>query len=196
MKTSKTILIFLLVFTLFIGCSKEKETKFDKEKYRTELAGLSRDYLLGLKSILKKNLKRSGPVKAITVCSDTASDLTNMFANAMQLNVRRVSFKNRNPNNIPDEIETKVLHKYEKLLKEGKLNEKTETFDTYTLGGKKIIRYMKPIIVDSPCLNCHGNKTNIKKEVAKIIQKNYPEDKAINYVKGDLRGAVSITKEL
>ena len=196
MKNIKIILISALTFLVIFCCTKEKEVELDKEKIRTEFAGLARDYTLGLKSILKKNLKRGGLLQAVTVCSDTASDLTKMFADAMGLDVRRVSFKNRNPNNVPDEIEEKVLREYEELLSKGKLNEKTETFEEYVINGKKVLRYMKPIVVDDACLNCHGNENQISQEVANIIKKNYPDDKAVNFSKGDLRGAISITQKL
>ncbi len=192
----KTISILIIFAFVVFSCTKEKKVELDKEKYKTEFANLSRDYLLGLKSILKKNLKSGGSLQAVIVCSDTASDLTKMLSDAVDLNIKRVSFKNRNPNNIPDEIEAKILHSYEKLLLQGKLSESTETFGEYEINGERILRYMKPIFVDTPCLNCHGGSSNISKEVADVINKNYPEDKAINYVKGELRGAVSITKEL
>ena len=192
----KIISVLIIVAFVVFGCTKEKKEELDKEKYKKEFANLSRDYLLGLKSILKKNLKSGGPLQAVSVCSDTAADLTNMLSDAVDLKIKRVSLKNRNPNNIPDEIETKILHSYENLLLRGMLNESTETFGEYEINGEKVLRYMKPIIVDIPCLSCHGGSGNISKEVADVIKKNYPEDKAINYVKGDLRGAVSITKVL
>jgi len=184
-----------LLLVIF-GCANEKNIEPDKDKIRTEFAGLARDYTLGLKSILKKNLQSGGPLQAINVCSDTASDLTIMFADAMDLDVRRVSIKNRNPNNVPDQFEAKVLLEYEELLLNGNLNEKTETFDEYSINGKTVLRYMKPIIVDNACLNCHGNNNQISQEVADIITEKYPDDKAVNYTKGDLRGAVSITQRL
>lgn len=196
MKNVKIISISAIVFLMIFGCTKEKDVELDNEKIRSKFAGLARDYTLGLKSILKKNMKSGGPLKAITVCADTASDLTKMFADAMGLDVRRVSLKNRNPKNIPDEVETKILLNYEKLLSEGKLDEKTETFEEYVINGEKVLRYMKPLIIDAPCLNCHGNENQISQEVANIIKENYPDDKALNFAIGDLRGAVSITKKL
>ena len=54
----------------------------------------------------------------------------------------------------------------------------------------------KPILVQAPCLNCHGSREQIVPEVLQIIDKRYQNDKAVNYQIGDLRGAVSIQKVL
>lgn len=180
----------------FVSCSAEKKEEKSIETYHKELKKYANDYLFGLKAVLKRNMKNGGPYNGVTVCADTASDLTDMFSKAIEFDVRRISFKNRNPNNVPDEIETKILHDYELLAKENKLTKDTETFGKYIVNGKKVLRYVKPIIVDKKCLKCHGNTQNISKDVRTIIKTKYPDDKAVNYSVGDLRGAVSITKIL
>ena len=193
----KIIILIGISFFLFISCNKE--TKMDEkslEEYHQEFKKYTSDYLTGLKAVLKRNIKIGGPIKGVTVCADTASDLTDMFSDAIELKVKRVSFKNRNPNNVPDEIEAKVLHKYEALLKKNKLTSGTETFGKYNLNGKEILRYMKPIIIEKKCLVCHGNKKTIPKNVSKFLKIKYPNDKATNYSVGELRGVISITKEL
>ncbi len=88
-----------------------------------------------------------------------------MFSDIIGLKVKRVSFKNRNPKNVPDEIESKILHTYETLMKKNKLTYQTETFGKYNLNGKEILRYMKPIIIEKKCLICHGNKKTIPEDV-------------------------------
>ncbi len=193
----KIFLLSVISFFVFTSCSKEE--KVDKktlEDYHQEFKKYAADYLFGLKAVLKRNLKSGGPIQGVTVCADTASDLTKMFSDAIELDVRRVSFKNRNPENIPDEVESEILHKYENLLKKNKLTSDVETFGKYKLDGKEILRYMKPIIVEKKCLKCHGNMKTIPQNVRSFLKKKYPKDKAVNYKVGDLRGAISITKEL
>jgi len=53
---------------------------------------------------------------------------------------------------------------------------------------------MRPIIIGAACLKCHGNEEKISGEVKELIVKKYPDDKAVGYKNGDLRGAVSIKK--
>jgi len=193
---SKFFLIAIVFFVSFVSCSTEKKNEKNIEVYREEFKKFANDYLVGLKAVLKRNIKNGGPYHGVTVCADTASDLTDMFSEAIELNVKRVSFKNRNPQNVPDEIEAKILYEYEALLKSNKLTKNTETFGKYVVNGKEVIRYMKPIVVEKKCLKCHGNYKNIPEDVRFFLKAKYPNDKAVNYSVGQLRGAVSITKEL
>jgi hypothetical protein len=114
----------------------------------------------------------------------------------MKLEVKRVSFNNRNSENFPDEFEKEGIKEFEKLFAENKINSETEIIKKINVDGKESIRFMKPIIIEAPCLNCHGSENEIIPEVKDLIQKKYPYDKATGYKIGDLRGAISITKKL
>jgi hypothetical protein len=52
---------------------------------------------------------------------------------------------------------------------------------------------MRPIRLTNPrCLNCHGKPENLAPEVKEMLAHLYPEDKAVGYELGDLRGAFSV----
>lgn len=189
-------LIALLIVSALIFVSCKQEVKFDEKKYSEEFRGYAKEYLLGLKSVLMKNMHEGGPIKAVTVCADTASDLTKLYAETMNLEIKRVSFKNRNENNQPDNFEKESLKKFEELFAVNKINAETEIIKKVNVDGKESIRYVKPILVEAPCLNCHGSANEIIPEVKELIQKKYSNDKATGYKIGDLRGAISITKKL
>ncbi|MBK8944140.1 MAG: DUF3365 domain-containing protein [Ignavibacteriae bacterium] len=189
-------LITLLITTILFFVSCKQEDKFDEKKYSEEFRGYAKEYLVGLKTVLMKNMHEGGPLKAVTVCSDTAADLTKLYSETMKLKVKRVSYKNRNSENYPDEYEQKGIDEFIKLLSENNLNEKTEIIKKINVNGEESIRYLKPILIEAPCLNCHGNENEIIAEVKDVIKKNYPDDKAIGYKIGDLRGAISITQKL
>jgi len=55
-------------------------------------------------------------------------------------------------------------------------------------------RYMKAIQTGGLCLACHGS--SVTPEVKKVIQHYYPEDKAIGFNVGDIRGAFTLIKQL
>jgi len=55
---------------------------------------------------------------------------------------------------------------------------------------EKTLIYIKAIPVKEVCLNCHGN--NVSKEVLRQIKEYYPDDKAIGYQLGEIRGAFSV----
>ena len=128
------------------------------------------------------------------MCSDTAQVLTNDFGFKKGVYIKRVSFRNRNKNNVPDEFEAKVLKGFERTKKDGELTTNTEYFEIIKENDHQYLRYMKPIILSEACLKCHGIEEKISAEVRDMISKRYPDDKAVGYKNGDLRGALSIKK--
>jgi hypothetical protein len=192
----KLIFIALFFFSLFyFGCGEKPEPEIT-DTLKAGLQKDAKDFTESLKSILMKEIQTNGIISAVSVCSDTAQILTNNYGITKGIFIKRVSFKNRNPNNQPDEFEAKALKYFEELKSSGKLDETSEYFDIVEDNGVKVIRYFKPIIVQAPCLNCHGSAMEIMPDVKKIIESKYPSDKALNYKVGDLRGAISIQKAL
>jgi uncharacterized protein YktA (UPF0223 family) len=96
--------------------------------------------------------------------------------------LRQVSSKYRNPKNKPDKFEEKALAEFEKD------KNLSEYKGVDNIDGQKVLRYLIPLHIEEACLKCHS----AKETVPKIIQEDYPEDKATDYVFGDLRGAISV----
>lgn len=187
--------LFPIVLLIFAGCSEKPETEIT-EQTRNELRQDAGEFMESLKTVLVKEMQTNGITAAVSVCSDTAQILTGNYGMNKDIYIKRVSFKNRNSGNYPDEFETKGLKYFEDLKNSGSLDETSELFEVVETGDVKDIRYMKPIIVQAPCLNCHGKAENISPEVKEVINTKYPEDKATGYQVGDLRGAVSVRKTM
>lgn len=186
---SVTALAFSL---LLLSCSEKKE-----ELSEDQLIGMrttAMDFMKDLKSVLINQIQTNGVLQAVSVCSDTAQVLTNNFGIKKGVFIRRVSFKNRNVNNLPDDFEKKVLNKFELLHQNKELNNETEHAEIVQEEEFKYLRYLKPILIQAECLNCHGSANEIMPEVKQLINQEYPYDKAIGYRIGDLRGAVSVKK--
>jgi hypothetical protein len=182
----------LIVIVLLFSCT-EKKTEVNEN----QLEGMrttSTEFMKTLKGILIKQIQTKGVVQAVSVCSDTAQVLTNNFGLQKGVFIRRVSFKNRNENNYPDDFEKKVLTRFELLKQNKELNDKTEHFEVVKEGEYTYLRYLKPILIQAECLNCHGNKDEMMPEVKELIALKYSGDKAVGYNIGDLRGAVSLKK--
>jgi hypothetical protein len=182
----------LIVIVLLFSCT-EKKTEVNEN----QLEGMrttSTEFMKTLKGILIKQIQTKGVVQAVSVCSDTAQVLTNNFGLQKGVFIRRVSFKNRNENNYPDDFEKKVLTRFELLKQNNELNDKTEHFEVVKEGEYTYLRYLKPILIQAECLNCHGNKDEMMPEVKELIALKYSGDKAVGYNIGDLRGAVSVKK--
>lgn len=193
----KSLIYFLsLIFLFYLSSCSSEERKKPGEKDLTELRSAAGDFMGKLKTVLVNEMQNNGVVEAVNVCSDTAQILTEQIGDSKNLFIKRVSDKNRNPNNAPDEFETAVIEKFKQLHAANQIDASTEYAEIIDSSGKKIIRYMKPIIIQNECLTCHGSKEYIPDAVNEIIITRYPNDKARGYSPGELRGAVSITKEI
>jgi hypothetical protein len=187
------ISVIVLSFSLsLLSCSENKV-----EVSEQEIAGMrttAMEFMKDLKGVLINQIQTNGVLQAVSVCSDTAQVLTNNFGVQRGVYIKRVSLKNRSVNNFPDDFEKKVLNKFELLHQNKELNSETEHVEIVQEGEFKYLRYLKPILVQAECLNCHGGETDIMPEVKQLIAQGYSDDKAIGYKIGDLRGAVSLKK--
>ena len=186
------VLLFLIIW---VGC-REKSKPELTEQIKNGLRTDAKNFVDSLKSILVAEIQKNGIVSAVSVCSDTAQLLTVNYGLSKGLYIKRVSFKNRNLNNSPDGFESKVLNYFEELQYQNKLNETSEFIELIESEGVKSVRYMKPIIAQSSCLGCHGDVGRMNPDLKTILNNKYPNDKAIGYKVGDLRGAISIQKTL
>ena len=145
---------------------------------------------------LQAAMQAGGPVNAIDVCNTRAAAIAADISQKKGWKIGRTSLKLRNANNAPDAWEKKVLKDFEKRKAAGEDPTKLEHAEVVTQDGKQVFRYMKalPIPEGAPCLKCHGDK--IEPAVAAKLKALYPNDQAIGFKQGDLRGAVTIIQPL
>ena len=60
--------------------------------------------------------------------------------------------------------------------------------------GSKEFHFAKPIVMQAMCVACHGSSDQISPEVKAKLIELYPNDKAVNYQPGQLRGAVVLSR--
>lgn len=165
------------------------------DKHAQESRVVIKQFFKELKGELKASLKKDGPVAAIKVCKQVAPAIAQKYSEEKGWDVGRTSLKLRNPQNAPDEWEKMVLQKFEARKAAGEDPKKMEFYEIVKEGGKKTFRYMKAIpTAEKPCLVCHG--TNLKAPIAKVLDEQYPNDKARGYKAGDIRGAFTITQPM
>lgn len=141
-----------------------------------------------LRNTLLKAIGEKDFPGAVEFCNTEALPLTGIYA-YNGIAIKRTSDKYRNAANAPDELEKEILKYYQQLKEEKK--ELVPVIKKDQMGNQ---HYFKPILVQTLCLNCHGYKeTQISTETRETIQKKYPDDKAIDYKEGDLRGLWHIT---
>jgi hypothetical protein len=181
---------FYLLITLivFISCNTSFSEK-DKEAYTLKGKEISEASFLELSTQLTEQMKAGGPAQAIPFCNQKAMPITNQLSEKFDATIKRTSNNLRNQQNAPSKRELEILDEFHKIKLEGKPLKPIVEIDA---DSKK--HFYAPIVLKANCLVCHGklNETvNVKTD--SIIKSLYPNDKAIGYAEGDLRGIWSIT---
>jgi hypothetical protein len=152
------------------------------------------EYGEALKSELKAAMQAGGPLQAIEVCKTKAPVIDEEVSLANDVNMSRVSTRNRNPGNAPNEWQEKVLDSFESRKLAGEDNNTLTWHEVVQTQSGPEFRFMKAIPTGAICLQCHGS--DIAPPVAQKLGELYPADKATGFVMGDLRGAFVVTRAL
>jgi len=137
---------------------------------------------------VKAQMQTNGVMGALHYCTQSALPLTDSVAQETGTTIKRVSLRNRNPINEANKGEKIILEKWEKSVK-NKAPLPAYEIEKLSKGG---FNYYKPILLNNEaCLKCHGDIQG--SPLAEAIKTSYPNDKAMGYKMGDLRGMVVIT---
>ena len=100
-----------------------------------------------LQSKVARDVAEKGPENALASCRLRVTGITDRLSLHSGWEIRRVSFRTRNPDNAPDSWEADYLRLLEKRLAEGVDPQNFEFAKVVNIDGKRVFRYMKPIIV-------------------------------------------------
>lgn len=146
---------------------------------------------------LVKELERTGPVRAITVCKYSVPEITSNLSRQTGLRVTRVALRPRNKAlGEPDVWEQKVLLDFERRVAKGEKADALEFHEIVEEPAGRAFRYMKALPVSAPCMMCHGPANQLSEAVKAQLSTEYPLDKAVEYQLGQVRGGVSVKKNL
>ncbi len=197
--TRKSVTFFVVLFltaamtSCFTGTKNEKPSN-EKEVfvlsdslinlYREQGRFIVKSSFQALSSQLTGAIQTGGVSYAVSFCNIEAVPIMDSMTAEFNVNIKRVSEKNRNPENSPDAFEQMILDLFDQNLKNsGKIN------DTVLFDVNNTLVYATPILIAPPCLQCHGVVgSDIVEENFDIIKKLYPDDKAVGYALSDLRG--------
>lgn len=196
MKTKTIVLLLLAVFSInLMACKQalEKETannlsETEQAAYLEKGKKIAGATFTVLSSQLQAAMQEGGVPHAIEYCQLNAYRLVDSLSAVHGATIRRTTLKARNPTDQPSELERSVLEAYAQQDAEGE----TLTPMVQALEDQHVL-FFAPIRTNVFCLQCHGTPgETIKAEDYAQISKHYPEDEAIGYQAGDLRGMWSI----
>ncbi len=201
-KTLPTLLLTALALLMLgIACSPaassdqtsqaeaKKAAAMDTAKYKKQGMEIAMSTFKALSTQLKSALKEGGVENAAQYCNTVAYPLVDSLSEVHQATIRRTSRKIRNPKDAPIPREEAMLNTYHDQIEAGQ----RPAPQVRQLANGEIAFYA-PIMMQELCLKCHGKLgETLKAEDYAVIQSLYPEDEAIGYSEGDLRGMWSIT---
>lgn len=128
-----------------------------------------------LSARLLEAMSNGGPAAAIEVCSREAPRIGDRVGNEFGVSIGRTSFKLRNSKNAPPDWVKPLI---EDRPKEPRFVELPENHTGALF----------PILLKVQCLACHGPKEQIARDIQAQLNKLYPDDRAVDFNEGDLRG--------
>ena len=147
-----------------------------------------------LLAVLTEEIGKGGPEGAIMVCRDRAPQMAKAASEETGWSIRRVSLRNRNPRAVPDAWERAALEDFDRRAAAGESPATLEKAEVVTEDGKQSYRYMRALPTQPLCLNCHGSPEQLTPAVKEKLKTLYPDDKAVGYRPGEIRGAMTIRK--
>jgi len=187
----KSILHFTFLATLAMSCN----TRNDREQQSVTKTPIADSVYMQrgnqivsltfdtLRSSLLSAISSHGIDGAISFCNENAYPITGIYADSVV--IRRTSLRVRNLSNKPDSLELLTLNEMEGLMRSSKVPT-ARVVRQHSMGE---IHYFKPILLQAMCLNCHGTPgVQIQNLTQKKITELYPDDQAVNFKEGDLRG--------
>jgi len=165
------------------------------EAYVAEANAIIKDFMANLKGELQRALKREGPGGAIGVCQEAAPAVTRSVAAKHGWEVGRTALNLRNQDNAPDAWEREVLEAFVAQREAGADPKKLSVTKVVKRAGDTRLRYMKAIpLAEKPCAICHG--TNVDPDLRATILEFYPNDKAVGFEPGEIRGAFTLSRKI
>lgn len=149
-----------------------------------------------LLAVLKAEIEKGGPASAIEVCREQAPALARAASEQTGWSVRRVSLRNRNPKAVPDAWERAALEEFDRRAAAGEAPVALEKAEIVTDGGRPYYRYMRALPTQELCVQCHGAPDKLSAAVKAKLAALYPQDSAVGYAPGHIRGAMTIRKPM
>ncbi|MGB5177421.1 MAG: DUF3365 domain-containing protein [Gammaproteobacteria bacterium] len=184
----------LTVITLGLAALSPNSYAADVDAEVNASRETAQEFMQTLKKELQAAMQEGGPVNAVSVCNLTAPAIASTYSARNGWEVGRTSLKRRNPANAPDAWERSVLEDFEARKLAGEDPAKMEFYEVVSDAGVSELRYMKAIPTAGLCLACHGEQVD---SITKTrLETLYPDDQALGYRVGDIRGAFTISQPL
>lgn len=178
---------------LAAACAPEIETPSPADMLLARQAGVAFDIRLKME-ILDRLERDEDPVAIYLAYRDHVPLYAREIGERLGLEFSRVSARPRNPSNAADDWEAEQLELFN-FWREAGLDPLTlEASAIVAEGDRQVFRWMRPLVMDEPCMVCHGD--NADPHVLTLLAQEYPVDEATGYYETEIGGAYSVSRIL
>jgi len=124
---------------------------------------------------LEAAMEAGDPPQVIAVCREKAPAIAAQISQQFGLKIGRTSFNLRNTSNLPPEWADELVA--------ARAEE-----PAFMAGPGGELGVLLPIRLRAECQMCHGPAEVIDEEILAAITEHYPQDTAVGFAEGDLRG--------
>jgi hypothetical protein len=168
----------LVLALALAGCSKQDHEALAQAR----LDRAANEFAQTLRARLLDAIGRGGPGNAVVVCSDLAPQIAREVSARHHVELGRASLRTRNAGNAgPAWVRQWLLAQGERSA-QGLAPVRSREGDR--------VRLLRPLSVDGVCVTCHGARETLSASVRDALAARYPNDQAVGYRPGDLRGAL------
>ncbi|TGL99738.1 Tll0287-like domain-containing protein [Leptospira jelokensis] len=171
--------VFCLAITLYC--------KTEKLEYEERALQITTEAKTNLSKKLMEAMKEGGTKKAIPFCHENALTFTESLGKKANVELKRISNRPRNPKNALTKEEKEIFS----LVQSAK--GKDGVFPNHLVSSDRAVTVFVPITIQGQCVQCHGKPEGMEKETKEILKTLYPNDLALGYEVGDLRGLFAVT---
>ncbi len=172
-------LLLCVLLSPLLARGAEAARSADAETVRAQAA--IADLGQRLRSALMARMQAQGAVGAVDFCHEEAPTIAAAVASEHELAIGRTSDRYRSPMNAPNDWQQEVLTDFAARAAAGA---PPQTLEHAERG--EAFRYARGIPAEGPCLVCHGPAVSAPVQAA--IAERYPQDRAVGYAEGELRG--------
>lgn len=165
-------------------------TAEEKQLYVNKGKEIAQQTMKTLGANLMKTMSEKGVADAARFCNLQADPLVDSLRKAHQAEIRRATLMPRNTKNQATPQEEQIIMQYVEQLK----TPEAQLKPVVMRAGADSVAFFAPIqITGDLCLKCHGTVgAEVSEKDYELIKSLYPDDKAMGYKAGDLRGIWSI----
>lgn len=185
-----SLIAAIAVYAASFSCqwNENSLSEAEKKEYREQGMPAIQATFKTLSGELMQAMKRGGVKEAIPYCQLSAYPLTDSIARKQGVELKRAAVRYRNPENKATAREAEVYARYQEQIQNGQSPK--PVVERY----EGVVSMYAPIVLQGQCVSCHGKVgEGITTENYEIIKAKYPDDRAVNFAPGDLRGIWHVT---